>query len=110
MHRNRKWATANQPGTPMPINAEERDRLIGVAQSYADGAAPGVRISIEPTAAGVLVRGARLDADGRERNETLNLSWEFVERAGAPERFLQTQVWAVEQGLTPAGTKSRPRP
>jgi hypothetical protein len=62
------------------------------------------------SAGGVLVRGARRDPGGREECETLSLSWELVERSSAPEQFLRTQVWAVEHGLTPAGTVGRPRP
>ena len=94
----------------MPFDAEERDRLIGVAQSYAETAAAQLRLTIEDTGSGVLVRGAWRDAGGREQVETLSLSWELVERSGAPERFLKTQIWAVEHGLTPAGTPGRPRP
>lgn len=94
----------------MPFEAEERDRLIGLAQNYAKAAATQVRLTIEDTGAGVLVRGLRLDADGREHVETLNLSWELVERSGAPEQFLKTQIWAVERGVTPAGSVARDRP
>lgn len=94
----------------MPLDAEERDRLIGVAQSYADGAGAGVRLAIDGAGPNVLVRGARTDADGQEQVETLSLSWELVERSGLPEQFLRTQVWAVEQGLRPAGAPRRPRP
>jgi hypothetical protein len=94
----------------MPFDIEERDRLIGVAQSYADGAAAQVRLTIEDTGASVVVRGARREPSGREEVETLSLSWELVERSGTPEHFLRTQVWAVEHGLTPAGTAWRRRP
>ena len=94
----------------MPFDIEERDRLIGVAQAFADAAAAELRLTIEDTGMGVLVRGVRRDAGGREETETLSLSWELVERSGAPEQFLRTQVWAVEHGLMPAGTVRRPRP
>lgn len=94
----------------MPFDAEERERLIGVAQSYADSAAAQVRLTIEAVGSGVLIRGARPDPHGLEQVETLSLAWELVERSDAPERFLQTQVWAVEQGLRPAGSAGRPHP
>jgi hypothetical protein len=95
---------------PMPFDAEHRGRLIALAQNYAEAAAGQIRLTIEDTGAGVLVRGRSFDANGREQAETINLSWDLVERSGEPEQFLKTQVWAVEQGLTPAGTMSRPRP
>lgn len=94
----------------MPIEAEERERLISVALGYAEDADARVRITIEDAGAVVLVRGARLDAEGREQTETLSLSWELVERSGTPEQFLATQVWAVEHSLAPAGTPGRARP
>jgi hypothetical protein len=94
----------------MPLDAEERERLIGVAQSYADGAATEVRLTIESAGPNVLVRGVRVQADGRDQIETLSLAWELVERSGVPEHFLHTQIWAVEQTLTPAATIGRPRP
>lgn len=94
----------------MPIETDERDRLIAIAQSYADSASPDFRVAIEDTGAGVRVRGAWRDAQGQEQVETLSISWELVERSGSPEHFLKTQVWAVEHGLTPSGTASRPRP
>jgi hypothetical protein len=92
----------------MPLDLEERDRLIALARSYADGAAVQLRLSVEDTGAGVLIRGARWNAAGREEVETLNISWELVERSSEPERFLQTQVWAVEHGLTQAAPRPRP--
>ena len=94
----------------MLLDAEERERLIGLAQSYADGAARGVRLTIESAGPNVLVRGARVQANGREQVETLSLAWDLVARSGMPEQFIRTQVWAVEQALTPAGTVGRTRP
>lgn len=94
----------------MSPTAEERDRLIGVARSYADGAPAQVRLTIDDTWPSVLVRGVGLDDHGRERVETLSLAWELVHRSGAPEHFLRSQVWAVERTLTPSGTVGRPRP
>ena len=94
----------------MPLEAEERDRLIALAQNYAEAATAQIRLTIEDTGAAVLVRGLRLDANGREQVETLHLSWELVERSGQPEQFLKTQVWAVEHGLTAAGSPARDRP
>jgi len=94
----------------MPFEPEQRGRLIALARNYAEAAGNPVRLTIEDTGSGVLVRGLCLDANGREQVETLNLSWELVERSGEPEQFLKTQVWAVEHGLTPAGTTGRERP
>lgn len=94
----------------MSLDAEERARLIGVAQSYADGAAREVRLTIEGAGPNVLVRGARLQPNGRDQIETLSLAWDLVAQSGMPEQFLRTQVWAVEQALTPAGTVGRRRP
>jgi hypothetical protein len=94
----------------MPIETDERDRLIAIAQSYADSAHPDLRVTIEDTGSGVRLRGAWRDAQGQEQVETLNVSWELVERSGSPERFMKTQVWAVEHGLAPAGSATRPRP
>ncbi len=54
----------------MPLEAEERDRLIALAQNYAEAAAGQIRLTIEDTGAGVLVRGLRSDANGREQVET----------------------------------------
>ena len=105
-----KWRTPLLMEPPMPFEPEERDRLIALAQNYAEAAAGEIRLTIEDTGSGVLVRGLWLDANGREQVETLSLSWELVERSGAPEQFLKTQVWAVEHGLAPAGSVRRERP
>jgi hypothetical protein len=94
----------------MLLNAEERDRLIGVARGYADGAPVEIRLAIEDTWPNVLVRGVCIDSVGREHIESLTLAWELVQRSGAPEHFLRTQIWAVEHMLTPSGITGRPRP
>ena len=94
----------------MSLTAEERDRLIGVARSYADGAPVNVRLAIEDTGSGVLIRGFAIDENSREPVETLTLAWELVQQSGAPEHFLRIQLWAVERSLTPSGTMGRPRP
>lgn len=94
----------------MPFDAEERDRLIALARNYAEAATAPLRLTIEDTGSGVLMRGAWQDANRGEQVETLNLAWELVERSGEPEQFLKTQVWAVEHGLSPGGTSGRERP
>lgn len=94
----------------MSLDPQERGRLIALARNYAEAAAAQIRLTVEDIGSGVLVRGLRFDTNGREQVETLNLAWELVERSGEPEQFLKTQVWAVEHGLTPAGTIGRPRP
>lgn len=94
----------------MSLTAEEHDRLIGMARSYADGAPANIRLAIEDTGSSVLVRGVGKDVTGREQVETLSLAWELVQQSGAPEHFLRTQVWAVERSLTPSGAVGRPRP
>jgi hypothetical protein len=94
----------------MPLDTDERERLIGVAQNYADASAPDVRVLVEDTGGGVLMRGAWRDQHGHDHFETLNIAWELVERSDAPEHFLRTQVWAVEHGLLPPGASRRDRP
>ena len=104
------YPSGNQTGPSMPFQPEERDRLIALAQNYAEAAVDQIRLTIEDTGSSVLVRGLCLDANGREQVETLSLSWELVERSGTPEHFLKTQIWAVERGVTPAGSVARDRP
>jgi hypothetical protein len=88
----------------MPFDPYERERLLGVAQNYADAAGPEVRLRVEDRGSGVLFRRDSADRDGVE---TLNVAWELIERSSEPEAFLRAQVAAIAHESIPADMPGR---